>query len=91
VQSAQRFDVIDQVLGRDRGQVDVRLTRQWTTAPAAPLVKEGHTVAAGAEVGAPPRLRSRTRAAMQYNCWLSMRVPDTLPEDPVTTASLKDS
>ena len=51
----------------------------------------GPMLLADDKVGAPPRLRSRTRAAMQDNCWLSIRVPGTLPEDPVTTASLKDS
>jgi hypothetical protein len=28
---------------------------------------------------------------MEYHCRLSMRVPDTLPSDPVTVTSLKDS
>ena len=90
VQPPQRLDVTDQGLRRDRGQVDARLTPQRTTAPAAPLVKEGHAVAAGVEVGAPPRLRTRTRAAVQHDRRLAARIPDTFPEDPVTIAALED-
>ena len=59
--------------------------------PAAPLVKEGHAVAAGIEVSVPPRLHTRTWAAVEDNCWLSIRVPDTLPPDLVAATSLKDS
>jgi len=91
VQPPQRLDVIDQVLRSDRGQVYAWLTRQRTTAPTAPLVKQGHAVTAGIEVSAPPRLRTRTWTAVEHNCWLSIRVPDTLPPDPVTATSFKDS
>jgi hypothetical protein len=90
VQPPQRLDVIDQVLRRDRGQVDVRLARQRAAAPAAPLVEEGHAIAVGVEVSAPPRLRTRTRAAVQHDRRLAARVPDTFPEDPVTTANRQD-
>ena len=91
MQCAQRFDVVDQALRRDRAQVDVRLARQWTAAPAATLVKERHAVAVRVEVGAPPRLGSRSWAAVQHNGGLTKRVADPFPEDQVTATCLQDS
>lgn len=91
MQVPQCLDVVDQMTGGDRGQVDARFAREWPTASTTPLVEQGHAVSVRVEEGAPPWLGAGPGAAVQHHGWFATRVPDPLPVDLVSVTHFDEA
>ena len=75
--------IVDQVGGRVRRQVDVRLARVWCALTAIALVEQDDLVHRRVEPPSEARGRARTRPAVEHHCRLAVGIAADLPVETV--------
>jgi hypothetical protein len=81
---AQSFHILDEVIGRNRGQHSVRVADQRSTATATALIEEHRSVHRTVEVPPRPRTAAAARTAVEKDCRYPILRANGFPVQPMS-------